>query len=389
MTAHWHQRQAEKRELAEIRTLGTALSRADLADPIVARLSPDLFRQHGRRAVADAIWSLRREGKPAGIEEVLDRLHGNGTVDDVKGIAGLYELMQQGESDLQAADDLLLIERRRQVWQTCAEGARDVTNPDVHPDEIAAEVFGKLRDTEAITDRSPITTDELLQMPHPEWLVEGIFPQGLSVMFGSPKAGKSYLALSMAWSLATGSPWFSRKTPTRPMQVLYLAGEGIGDLRLRSEAMLEHTDRHPGGRLSWWPVSLKLARESDAARLRLEVEKLDADVVIVDTWARYAGVTDENDAAQTQAAVNALEALARDGRSVIVVHHASKAGSMRGSSALAGAVEAAVRVALDEETGLVAMTSEMARRGSGFEDITLAYRKSGPDSVLTEVRSAW
>ena len=386
MTTTWHQRQSEKRELAELRTLGTALARADLADAIVSRLTPDAFRQHGRRCVADAIWSLRRDGRPAGVDEVLDRLHGQGTVEEVKGISGLFELVQYAEADLAAVDDLLVLERRRQVWQVCTDGALEVTNPDVHPDEIAAKVFGRLRDTEQHTDRSPITTDELLEMPRPDWLVEGIFPQGLSVMFGSPKAGKSYLALSMAWSLATGSPWFSRRTPGEPQQVLYLAGEGVGDLRLRAEAMLEHTDRHPGGRLSWWPVTLQLAKERDAARLRLEVEKLDAKVIIVDTWARYAGVSDENDAAQTQSAINALEALARDGRSVIVVHHAAKSGVMRGSSALAGAVEAAVRVAIDDESGLVTMTSEMARRGSGFEDILLAYRSVGPDSVLTEVR---
>jgi len=222
-------------------------------------------------------------------------------------------------------------------------------------------------------------------MPQPEWLVDGIFPQGLSIMFGAPKAGKSYLALSMAWSLATGQPWFSRNRDRLPQQVLYLAGEGVGDLRLRAEALLEHTNTHPGGRLSWWPVSLQLSNATDAARLRLEVEKLDAKVVIVDTWARYAGVRDENDAAQTQQAVNALEALTREGVSVVVVHHASKQGVMRGSSALAGAVEAAVRVEINDVTGQVRMSSEMARRGSGFKDITLAYRRSGPDSVLTEV----
>lgn len=386
MTARWHERQTEKRELAELRTLGTALSRPDLADQIVARVPAELFRRSAHRAVADAIWSLRREDRPAGIEEVLDRLHGQGTVDEVKGIAGLYELMQHAEPDLDAVDDLLLLERRRQVWQTCSDGAAEVTNPDVHPDIVAAKVFGRLRDSEAVNARAPITTDELLEMARPEWLIEGIFPQGLSVMFGAPKAGKSYLALSMAWSLATGSKWFSRDTPAEPQQVLYLAGEGVGDLRLRAESMLEHTDRHPGGRLSWWPVSLQLAKESDAARLRLEVEKLDAKVVIVDTWARYAGVRDENDAAQTQAAVNALEALSRDGRSVVVVHHAAKSGGIRGSSALSGAIEAAVRVEINDEDGLVRMSSEMARRGSGFEDIMLAYRRVGPDSVLTEVR---
>lgn len=385
MSAEWLERQAENRDLAELRLLGTILSRSDLAPIALSRTSPDLFRREAHRVVAETLWSLNADGRELTLETLVDRLVGQDRLDHVGTAADLFAMLEYGESSLRSLDDLLAIERRRNIYAVCTEGARKVTNPDILPDDVAAEVFGKLRDADRPQERSPLTTDELLEMPQPEWLVDGIFPQGLSIMFGAPKAGKSYLALSMAWSIATGQPWFSRNRDRHPQQVLYLAGEGVGDLRLRAEALLEHTDIHPGGRLSWWPVSLQLSNATDAARLRLEVEKLDAKVVIVDTWARYAGVRDENDAAQTQQAVNALEALTREGVSVVVVHHASKQGVMRGSSALAGAVEAAVRVEINDVTGQVRMSSEMARRGSGFKDITLAYRRSGPDSVLTEV----
>ena len=385
MSAEWLERQAQNRDVAELRLLGTILTRSDLAPIALARTSPEMFRREAHRVVAEVVWSLNADGRDVTMEGLLDRLIGQDRLDHVGTAADVFELLQYGEGSLQSLDDLLTIERRRQIYAVCMDGAREVTNPDVLPDDVAAAVFGKLRDAERPDERTPLTTDELLEMPQPEWLVDGIFPQGMSVMFGAPKAGKSYLALSMAWSIATGQPWFSRNRGREPQQVLYLAGEGVGDLRLRAESLLAHTDAHPGGRLAWWPVSLQLSNRTDAARLRLEVEKLDAKVVIVDTWARYAGVRDENDAAQTQQAVNALEALAREGVSVIVVHHASKQGVMRGSSALAGAVEAAVRVEINDATGQVRMSSEMARRGSGFRDILLRYRQVGPDSVLEEV----
>ena len=384
MSAEWLERQAQNRDLAELRLLGTILSRADLAPIALSRTSPDLFRREAHRVVAEALWSLNADGRDLTLETLVDRLVGQDRMDHVGSAADLFAMLEYGESSLRSLDDLLSIERRRHIYSVCTDGALKATNPDILPEDVAARVFGKLRDADRPEHRAPITTDELLDMPQPEWLVDGIFPAGLSVMFGAPKAGKSYLALSMAWSIATGRPWFSRNRDRLPQQVLYLAGEGVGDLRLRAEALLEHTDVHPGGRLAWWPVSLQLSNPTDAARLRLEVEKMDARVVIVDTWARYAGVRDENDAAQTQQAVNALEALTREGVSVVVVHHASKQGVMRGSSALAGAVEAAVRVEINDVTGQVRMSSEMARRGSGFRDITLSYRKSGPDSVLTE-----
>ena len=385
MSAEWLERQAENRDLAELRLLGTILTRSDLAPIALARTSPDLFRREAHRVVAETVWSLNADGRDVTMEAVLDRLIGQDRLDHVGTAAEVFGLLDHGESSLRSLDDLLTIERRRQIYAVCMDGARQVTNPDILPDDVAASVFGKLRDADRPDERTPLTTDELLEMPQPEWLVEGIFPQGLSVMFGAPKAGKSYLALSMAWSIATGQRWFRRATPAEPQQVLYLAGEGVGDLRLRAESLLEHTNVHPGGRLAWWPVSLQLSNPTDAARLRLEVEKLGAKVVIVDTWARYAGVRDENDAAQTQQAVNALEGLTREGVSVIVVHHASKQGVMRGSSALAGAVEAAAKVEINDLTGEVRMSSEMARRGSGFKDMLLAYRRVGPDSVLQEV----
>jgi hypothetical protein len=385
MSAEWLERQAQNRDLAELRLLGTILSRSDLAPIALSRTSPDLFKREAHRVVAEALWSLNADGRDLTLETLVDRLVGQDRMDHVGSAADLFAMLEYGESSLRSLDDLLSIERRRHIYSVCTDGALKATNPDILPEDVAAQVFGKLRDADRPEHRAPMTTDELLDMPQPEWLVDGIFPQGLSVMFGAPKAGKSYLALSMAWSIATGRPWFSRNRDRQPQQVLYLAGEGVGDLRLRAEALLEHTNVHPGGRLSWWPVSLQLSNPTDAARLRLEVEKMGAQVVIVDTWARYAGVRDENDAAQTQQAVNALEALTREGVSVVVVHHASKQGVMRGSSALAGAVEAAVRVEINDITGQVRMSSEMARRGSGFRDITLAYRKAGPDSVLTEV----
>lgn len=384
MSTEWLERQAENRDLAEVRVLATALVRPDLADITVTRIGPDLFRRDAHQIIAEAIWSLRLEGKQAGPEEVIDRLVGREQLDQIGGMAGLWEMLRYEENDAGAVEDLLRIERRRKVYQTCMDGARNVTNPDLEPDEVAATVFGRLRDHQTVEQKAPITTDELLQMERPEWLIEGVLPQGLSVIFGSPKAGKSYVALTMAWSLATGRPWFSRNYDATPKQVLYLAGEGVGDLRLRSESMLEHTNTHPGGRLSWWPVSLQLAKEADAARLRLEVEKMDAEVVIVDTWARYAGIRDENDAAQTQAALSALEGLTLDGRSVIVVHHTAKSGVMRGSSALSGAVESAVRVQVNDLDGRVRLSSELSRRGVGFSDIILQWTKIGPDSVLME-----
>lgn len=58
----------------------------------------------------------------------------------------------------------------------------------------------------------------------PQMIVEQLLPIGLSVLAGSPKLGKSWLALSLAYSVAQGVPFL--KHPTSQGDVLYIDLEG-------------------------------------------------------------------------------------------------------------------------------------------------------------------
>lgn len=383
MSADWVARQAEKRDLAEVRVLGTAIADADLADQVVASVEPAMFRRTAHRVVAEAIWQLRRDGKPCDLSAVQDVLIGGGRLDEVGGASGLWDLYAHGETDARACEDLWSIERRRQVWQACRDGMTQVTNPAVEPDEVAADVAGALHRRDAGQVNGTLTTDELLALEVPDWLVDGVFPSGLSLLFGAAKTGKSYAALQVAWSYATGTNWFRRKC-SGAGRVLYLAGEGVADTRLRIEALMTASGLDDGGNIAWWTDRLSLVKDRDAARLRMEVERHEATLVVVDTWARYSGLSDENDAASASGAVGALEDLTRRGCSVIVVHHTNSEGGIRGSTALAGAVESAVRAIKDDDTGIMTLHSYLARRGPGFPDIEFGWRPSASDYVLEE-----
>jgi RecA-family ATPase len=203
------------------------------------------------------------------------------------------------------------------------------------------------------------------------------------MLFGAPKSGKSYVALHVAWSYATGTRWFRRKCQSG--QVLYLAGEGVSDLQLRAQALVEDTNTHPGGFIRWWTDPLSLSRERDAAKLRLEVERCAAGLVIVDTWRRFSGLVDENDSGAAATAMGALEDLARSGVSVLVVHHTNSEGGIRGSTAVHGAVESAVRVMHNPDLKQMELTPYLTRRGVGFSPIQLGWQPTGPDAVLREV----
>jgi hypothetical protein len=54
----------------------------------------------------------------------------------------------------------------------------------------------------------------LEQLPAIQFLVDGVLPlAALAAIHGTPAAGKSFLALDMACSIATGVPWLGRILP--------------------------------------------------------------------------------------------------------------------------------------------------------------------------------
>ncbi len=380
--AEWLQRQRERRDEVEACLLGSMLMFPRTAEQIVATLAPSRFERSAHRAVADAIWDCWRRHGTVDVGHVTDALVSAGTADEV-GPTGLTDLAAAAEprpdGPLRTLD---VLDRRRLLYQAAVQTMRDVVDPTSDPDDVQAGLLARLHQRQAWQDRPPIPTGQLLTMDPPTWLVDGVIPQGVSLLFGSPKSGKSYLAVSLAWAVASGAAWYG--IPTMCVPVLYLVGEGLGDIRLRSEALRQVDGEHPDDMLHWWPTSLRLSDERDQARLRLEVARVGAGLLVVDTWQRFAGVKDENDAGQTTSALSVLEDLAQDGISTVVVHHRSKAAevSARGSSVLPAAVEAAMLVERDDDAKLTRLSPHMTRRGQGFRPFTFGWQSSGPDYVL-------
>ena len=59
-----------------------------------------------------------------------------------------------------------------------------------------------------------IRSDELqkMELPPTRWIVEQILPEGLTVVAGAPKSGKSWLMLDMAMCVSSGKPFFGFQT---------------------------------------------------------------------------------------------------------------------------------------------------------------------------------
>src|SRR5215218_10231160 len=77
------------------------------------------------------------------------------------------------------------------------------------------------------------------ELPEMEWLVEGLFEKDSIVsLFSPPGAGKSFLALSWAMSIASGRPWLGR--PVSQGAVIYIASEGPRGMRRRAAGWMRY-----------------------------------------------------------------------------------------------------------------------------------------------------
>ncbi len=86
----------------------------------------------------------------------------------------------------------------------------------------------------------------------PQMIVESLLPVGLDVLAGHPKLGKSWMALSLAYSVAQGIPFLNH--PTAQGDVLYIDLEG-SPYRIKERMEMLGYD---------YPETLQIAHEASA-----------------------------------------------------------------------------------------------------------------------------
>lgn len=191
-----------------------------------------------------------------------------------------------------------------------------------------------------------------LNFREPEFVVADLLETDtLAMLFGDPGCGKSFIAVDVALSVATGASFHGRDT--RPGAVFYIAGEGHNGLARRFAAWAKARGVSIEGAPLF--VSNRPAQFLDAASARdvsqavreLADEHGAPGLIVVDTVARNFGAGDENstqDMAKFVAAMDDLKA-SWAGCTVMLIHHSGHAdkGRARGAMALKGALDAEFR----------------------------------------------
>ncbi|MGO9391214.1 AAA family ATPase [Rhodoblastus sp.] len=185
-----------------------------------------------------------------------------------------------------------------------------------------------------------LTATDLLmrEFPPREMILDPWGPEkGLMMVFAERGIGKTWIALNVAYAVASGGPFLRWQAP-RPRRVVYIDGEMPGlTLKERLATIVAHASHEaPDDYLTFvaadmQPDGLPDLASPEAQRFYDAVIK-DADLIIVDNLSTICRGLRENEA-DSWGPVQAWCLRQRAaGKSVLLIHHAGKGGSQRGTS---------------------------------------------------------
>lgn len=274
-----------------------------------------------------------------------------------------------------------------------ADGAGGTTSQAPSP----AAASKRAGEREAGRGPQIVRLDELmkLQLPEPRWAVPGILCEGLNILAGKPKLGKSWLALNLAITIAAGGKALGDVQTTQG-DVLYLALEDrFRRLQNRAGKVLAGLGVEASARLHFateWPRQ----NQDGLGWIEDWVEKQrDARLVIVDVWARFRTPPKGNGSAYDQdyEQMSQVKQVAdRHGVSFLVLHHCRKGqggtpedilDEISGTQGIAGTADGPMvlaRVRGENEANLVIDGRDVGRQELAlrFDDKTCCWNSLGP-----------
>ena len=220
-----------------------------------------------------------------------------------------------------------------------------------------------------------MSSAEIEQLPPPQWLIEGLLTEGLTFMVAPPKAGKTFIALDWACTLAaTGRT------------VLMFAGEGVSGLGVRLQAWKQ---AHPAvslDNLHIVPTVPKFISSAGAAEQYVAtIHEYQPDLVIIDTLARALLGGDENSSHDVGLVIGAIDQAREEvGCSTLVLHHPGKSqgASYRGSGAIEGALDCLIRLTPASIPGSFTLQYDAVKDAEPPQARDFQLRRSGPSVVV-------
>ena len=218
--------------------------------------------------------------------------------------------------------------------------------------------------------------------PSRGYVIKGLIAPGdVGCVFGAPGAGKSLLSPFLAYAVAQGREAFGQRV--RAGGAFYVAAEDPHGMRGRVRALKAAYGDAPGFRLVEGVSNLH-PDAPDLVALLEAIETQKPAIVFIDTLAMAFPGLEENSAESMGHVVAIARKLAEGGAAVVLVHHDTKAetGTPRGHSILNGALDVALHVKRDEESGIV--RAKLTKNRNGPCDLDIAFSIATEDGGTDE-----
>ena len=226
--------------------------------------------------------------------------------------------------------------------------AREAAMPRTKGDGVQAEMGEYRDDWTAQSDLYEVLDeDQIMALPDPVFLIDKmVIENSLGFIYGAPASGKSFIALGMGMTLATGQTKWWGKDVNGSGAVIMISSEGTADMKNRLAAWRRALHVDAPSQFHLIRQTINFMDSGDRERLHRTVssivDKIGANpiMVIVDTLSRAMAGTDENDQAAASMMVQACDGIREMWKTtVLCVHHTSRMGNMRGSTVFEGAAD--------------------------------------------------
>lgn len=182
------------------------------------------------------------------------------------------------------------------------------------------------------------------------FVVDSLISQGLHILAGSPKVGKSWLALWLATTIAKGEPLWGLQT--KQGTTLYLCLED--STRRIQNRLFRITDEVPPN-VRFCTESSILEKGLEEQLTQFLTEYPDTVLIIIDTLQKIRGVKNDNAYANDYRDLSLLKRIAdQHGTAILLIHHLRKEGDedvfnrISGTTAINGAVDSSFTLVEDK-----------------------------------------
>lgn len=227
-------------------------------------------------------------------------------------------------------------------------GPKDLAGVDLCPD--CGEIAGKCQHEQPDPLIADVRTGDWLDgqsFPELQYAIPGLIPEGLTLLVGPPKAGKSWLVLAFCLAVASGGAALGKIRIPKAGRVLYLALED-GDRRMQTRSRSLLGPGVPIPALFGYKVKLKPGELMPVIRAWMATYP-DTAMIVIDTLGKVLPPTSPGESSYQRdyRVVAEIKEVADDhpGLSIVLTHHDRKANtddfvdSVSGTNGLAGAAD--------------------------------------------------